>query len=156
MKFLDMFFAFNGMSSASNHYDCLSIGRYILSLLLFRQGAQCAFFIYDQQSSMRLPLPLLRSYLSYLEHPCWNREPLVEYTERSELCSQEYPTPNVTLHEVLDPEFSGHSVEWTIYKILSRGSGNSGMNPLETDGSWSFDSILLDMCHQLKMCDIEM
>lgn len=105
---------------------------------------------------MRPPLPFLRGYLSYLEHPCWSRKPLVEYMERSDLCIQAYPVPNVTLHELRDRGIASHSIEWTIYKILSRGGSNAGMNVREMDGSWSFDSILLDMCYQLSTCDIEM
>ncbi|EIM86336.1 uncharacterized protein STEHIDRAFT_111814 [Stereum hirsutum FP-91666 SS1] len=119
------------------------------------QNAVTLSYRYLGLLSSRQPFPLLRGYLAYLEHPCLNGKPYIQYVERSELEKESYPFPNVTLHELRDHPHGIHSVEWTLYKILSRGGGNGGIDPLEADGSWTFDSILLDMCHQIETCDIE-
>lgn len=112
--------------------------------------------IYDtNQTSTLPPFPLLHGYLSYLENPCFEGDPLIQYIDRSGFASQPYPYPNITLHEIQDPTVSSHSVEWTLFNIFTQGGGNSGINPLETDGSWTFDSILLDMFYQLPCCDLE-
>lgn len=114
--------------------------------------------IYDtnsNQTSTLPPFPLLHGYLSYLENPCFEGDPLIQYIDRSGFAGQPYPYPNITLHEIQDPTISSHSVEWTLFNIFTQGGGNSGINPLETDGSWTFDSILLDMFYQLPCCDLE-
>ncbi|ETW76836.1 hypothetical protein HETIRDRAFT_328917 [Heterobasidion irregulare TC 32-1] len=92
-------------------------------------------------------------YIDHL-HTIWpSTAPVEFYKPRSYFSTVPYPFPNVTLHELRDPQDVQYSVEWTILKILSKA--HMGVVQYSTLGVTTFyDALLPAICYQIRGCEV--
>lgn len=86
-------------------------------------------------------------------HRVWPSVSVLVYRPGSYFSTIPYPKPNLTLHELRDPDMPLYSVEWTVFKTLCEG--NSGLTVYSELGPRPYyDALLPAICHQIPGCTV--
>ena len=86
-------------------------------------------------------------------HRVWPSVSVLVYRPGSYFSTIPYPKPNLTLHELRDPDMPLYSVERTVFKTLCKG--NSGLTVYSELGPRPYyDALLPAICHQIPGCTV--